>query len=214
MRKLFTLIIIILTFVSLQAQIKKGSIFLGGDLGGATQKIKSADTTYGSQNVFYLSPVFGKAIKDNLIVGGYLNFSFFENNYISGSSNEYKSYGGGAFLRKYKSISNSGLFVFVQGNLGYSFDQSKTGGQVPWPSDDTRRNTFYVSAYPGLSYKLSRKLHLETGFNNLIRVAYTHEKRVIGSPTNSIFKSNGIILNSSLNNFSSLYLGFRLLIGK
>lgn len=70
MRRIFTLTICVLSFASLHAQIKKGSTFLGGNLGASTQKTKSADTAVNSQKGFLVSPVFGKAIKDNLVFGG------------------------------------------------------------------------------------------------------------------------------------------------
>ncbi|HKO79710.1 MAG TPA: hypothetical protein VJU78_04905 [Chitinophagaceae bacterium] len=80
--------------------------------------------------------------------------------------------------------------------------------------DETKQFTISVNAYPGISYAVSKKLHLETGFNNLLMVNYFHGKRETGNPVIT-YKAKGFNVSSSLNNAtSSLYLGFRLLIGK
>ncbi|MGK2864800.1 MAG: hypothetical protein ACSLE0_22910, partial [Chitinophagaceae bacterium] len=66
----------------------------------------------------------------------------------------------------------------------------------------------------GLSYGISRKLHLETGVNNLLSRGDFHDKSE-SRITGTISKTNGFNISSSLNNASSsLYLGFRLIMGK
>ena len=70
-----------------------------------------------------------------------------------------------------------------------------------------------LSAYPGLSYTISKKLQLETGFNNLIAVSYDSNKRTeMDSQGTREFKTNRFEVSRSLDNLSSLYLGFRLLL--
>lgn len=68
--------------------------------------------------------------------------------------------------------------------------------------------------YPGLSYSISRKLHLETGFNNLLNINYSNEKNQYRNPATSTTRTNRFSIGTSLNNLSSLYVGFRVLIGK
>jgi hypothetical protein len=213
MRKLFTLAILVVSFVSLHAQIKKGSIFLGGNLSGSTQKTKSADTAYTSQNGFYVSPVFGKAIKDNLVFGANFDIGLFEDK-SSGNANEQKQrfYGVGFFLRKYKELGSSDFYLFVQGNLNGDYSRYKQSATPSW-INDTKRYTVSVNAYPGISYAINKKFHLETGFNNLLSLSYWRETRLSGFPAVS-YKTNGVSIGASLNNLSNLYLGFRLLIGK
>jgi hypothetical protein len=213
MRKVFTLVISICILVSLDAQIKKGSIFLGGDIGASTAETKSADTTYRKQNGVSISPVFGTAIKDNLIFGGHINFVLSNDNYTNTVEQQYNIYGAGLFLRKYKFIGSSGFSIFVQGDLGYSYYHEKSSGYSSL-SSDTKRNTIYISAYPGLSFTVTKKLQLETGFNNLLYLNYWNEKYERPGTLGSSFNTNGFSIGSSLNNLSNLYLGFRLLIGK
>jgi hypothetical protein len=213
MRKLFTLPIIIMISISLSAQIKKGSIFLGGDLSGGLSKTKVADSTFNKQNGLNVSPVFGKAVEDDLVFGGHLDLNFSENNY-SGTYPDQRndSYGGGIFLRKYKAIGKGGFYVFLDGGLNYIYRRYKYG--ATGYSSDTKQNIIYVTAFPGLSYALTKKLHLETGFRELLNLNYSHEKKIETNLSTTTYSTNHVGFDSNLDNLSSLYLGFRLLIGK
>jgi hypothetical protein len=199
---------------STNAQVKKGSVFLGGDIGGSVQKTKSADITTNKQSGINVSPVFGKAIKDNLVLGVNAGFGMYDNDYpLNNGRNDSKSYNAGVFLRKYKNIGSGGFYLFVQGGLGAThFSQEQVN--LYSSNEETKRFMIGLNAYPGISYGVSKKLHLETGFNNLLTLNYFNEKRKTGSPVTTD-KTNGFAISSSLNNASSsLYLGFRLLIGK
>jgi hypothetical protein len=216
MRKIILAIITVSLFVSsANAQIKKGSIFLGGDIGGSIQKTKSGGITTNKQNGINISPVFGKAIKDNLIFGVNAGFGIYNNdNPVNKWEYNTNSYNAGVFVRKYKNLATSGFYLFVQAGLGINYYKQKQEGLSPMDFDETKRVTVGINAYPGISYAVSKKLHLETGFNNLLSLNYFIDKREVGSPVTK-YKTNGLGISSSLNNAtSSLYLGFRLLIGK
>jgi hypothetical protein len=217
MRKIYLAIITAsLLGYSANAQIKKGSIFLGGDISGSTQKTKTGGITTNKQNGITISPVFGKAIKDNLVLGMNVGFSIYEMDNSNGSPYDYNAdfYNAGIFLRKYKNIGAGGFYLFVQGGLGGSYLKQKQEDSNSGFFDQTKRVAVGLTAYPGISYAVSKKLHLETGFNNLLSLNYFNEKRNAGSPVTTS-KTNGFNIASSLNNAtSSLYLGFRLLIGK
>jgi hypothetical protein len=217
--KKFTLLSIVATLfftITIQAQIKKGSVFLGGDLGGSTQKTKKDGLTTNNQNGLNISPVFGKAIKENLILGADIGFGLYENNYSAlnpSTDQRSNSYHAGVFLRKYKAIGKSGFSAFLQGKLSVEYNSIKYDYSAS-NFDNRKRNTISVSTYPGISYTVSRRIQLETGFNNLLNLGYFTEKRDVGSLSPYTEKTNGISISSSLNNLSSLYLGFRVLINK
>ena len=198
------------------AQIKKGSIFLGGNIGGSTQKTLRDRTTVNSQDNLNISPVFGKAIKENLILGADVGFGLYENN-NSGVNSIYtdyrnKSYGPGIFIRKYTPIGKSDFFIFLQGRFGMNYFSSEYN--PPANKDETKRYSFDISTYPGISYTISKRLQLETGFNNLLSIGYFTEKREVSGSSAYTDKTKGISINSSLNNLSELYIGFRVLINK
>lgn len=79
---------------------------------------------------------------------------------------------------------------------------------------NTKRIGGDISAYPGISYAVTRKFHLETGFNNLLYINYTNEKGGYYNGFQGKYETNSFNIGSSINNMSSIYLGFRLLIGK
>ena len=93
--------------ITVNAQISKGSVFLGGSL--------TFISASGTKPVLYISPALGKVSSDNTVIGVLIN-------YTSGSpySNySFSNYGGGFFARKYKPLGKS-LYLFGQGQLTYN----------------------------------------------------------------------------------------------
>src|SRR5215213_1376453 len=104
-------------FSSVNAQITKGSIFLGGDIGASTQKSESM-SVLNKQSGFSISPVVGKAIRENLVFGIELSYAFSKTQYTD-QEQKINSYGSGIFLRKYKPIGKSGFYIFLHGRAAY-----------------------------------------------------------------------------------------------
>lgn len=195
------------------AQIKKGAIFLGGDIGGSTQKATYSNSTdVSKQNGLNISPVYGKAIKENLVLGLSASINIY-NNKSTGSGSEVKqnSYGAAVFIRKYKPIGKSGFSLFAQGDLGYSYSNSKNNPQSTNYSIN-KRNNVGINLFPGISYTISRKLQLETGLANLLSLNYTTQKQDNGGAIPYSTKANGFSFGSSIDGTSLVYIGFRLLI--
>lgn len=215
MRKILLLLIIIAFPFADNAigQISKGSIFLGGDVGAHTQKTKSDAVVTNKTTGIYVMPVFGKAIRENLVFGVNAGFSITDaKNPATNGQQKTEGYNAGLFLRKYKNIGTSNFYVFIQGGVGANYQlQEQEGGYMTY--DKAKRTTIGLTAYPGVSYAINKKFHLESGLNNLIMINYYHENHETGSPVTT-YKTNGFSIASSLNNSSSLYLGFRVLIGK
>ena len=218
MKKLYFSSVTCLLFLAFtsSAQIKKGSLFLGGNLGGSTQTSKSNGATTNKQNGVTVSPVIGKAVSDNLIFGIDLSYSFFKNENTGTNQNQnqkQQGYGAGVFIRKYKPLGKSGFLLFLQGDINYGYSNNELNSQPLFPYK-TKRYSTGISSYPGISYAVSKKLHIETGFNNLISLNYFTEERIDGGITTNTNRTNGFSVNTSLNNLSNLYVGFRLLLSK
>ena len=104
-RILFLFLSLCAIAIDSKAQIKKGSTFLGGDINTTTDKMESVfiqDTYVGKTTGFAITPVFGKAIKDNLILGGSITATFYKNDDGFASSlydTKSNGIGMGAFLR-------------------------------------------------------------------------------------------------------------------
>ena len=215
MKKFILLIVLSGTVSSVSyGQIVKGSLLFGGDFSGYSEK-QLSNGIRSDLSGFQLTPLFGKAIKDNLFLGGFLNLGLANRDGNSGTIvMKNNIYGAGFFLRKYSEISNK-FYGFFQGNLGINYIK-QTGSSNVNSSNESKRTSFGVSLSPGLSYKISKKLHLESSLRELVSLGYstqTNFSNVSGAMNSSKF--NRVYFSSSLNSFSSnLSLGFRLLIEK
>lgn len=199
------------------AQIKKGSIFLGGNISFSSVKynIELPQELTQKQRSISIQPLAGKAIRDNTIMGIYISFSYAQSDNINNSlASKTNQYAGALFLRKYKSLL-AGFSLFGETDLHFLHE-----GRTYYRSnetDNTKGPTIGISFYPGLSYAVNKKLQLETAFGQLFDISYTHEKRLVkGSDgrTNAKSTMNFFNVQTSLNNISTFRLGFRLLISK
>jgi hypothetical protein len=97
---------------------------------------------------------------------------------------------------------------------GNYIKQENDGPQTAY-DDEIKRLTIGINANPGISFAVSKKLHLETGFNNIVSLLYFNEKREQTNVNGTAYKSRGFSVSSSLSNASSyLFIGFRVLLGK
>jgi len=201
-------------FLNTDAQVSKDAILLGGDLSGYTQNQEAVSGIEYKNNSIVFSPLIGFATRQNLVQGGYLQIGItkIENTYNLGKTKT-NNFGGGYFIRKYSVIKNN-FYGFLQGNAGFSYYKNYY--------EDSTRNLEYkqtsigIDLSPGLSFKVSKKLHLEAGLRQLASLNYQISKNNSSSPSNNdILSSKQLSFYSSLNNFTSnLYFGFRLLLDK
>ncbi len=212
---LIAFILPILTFTT-HAQIKKGSFLLGSDISFSSAKSESQYTT--SQQGFSLSPILGKAIKENLIVGGFAGIIFNKTKSSAVPDGVAKSntYSAGVFVRKYKQLGGNGFHFFLEGNAGYATSKYTNNNSNPVFETETNISVMAIGVKPGIAFAICDKVHLETGLNNILSVAYSwgNESRNDGF-IDSDYKISGFGFHSSLNNATSnLYVGFRVFLGK
>lgn len=162
------------------AQITKGSLFIGGQISGYTNKNGTGSSSQ-TQSSFYVSPSVGTAIRQNLVLGVDLLYGHSKNENGLNPDTKGNAFGGGVFLRKYVPIVNK-FYFFLQGRAGYSHEKSKGGsGSFTFSSES---NNFNLGLYPGVSYALTKALHIEAGFNNLALLSYSHAtSKQTGFPT-------------------------------
>lgn len=214
-RFLLSLLFVCTFMTATKAQIAKESVWLGGGLGysnsksdiGSTQKNKS----------FNISPAIGKAIKENLVAGIRIGYSETDNSSKSDISywnakNEY--YGGGIFLRRYVPVATK-LYIFGEGTA--TFGATKQIREESYSSNKVHTKTTGWSAglnfTPGVSYGITKIFQLETGFNSLFSLSYGKSKaKDIDFPNNKKQTSQGFSAGISLENASTFYIGFRVLI--
>jgi hypothetical protein len=218
MKKNYFLSLAFLLFFSftLSAQINKGSLLLGGDIGFSTQKTTSNRAKTSTQNGFTISPSFGKAIKTNTFFGGFVLIrSYREKNDPTNYYFDHKinGWGAGIYLRKYYPLGKSPFSVYIQGTFDYDYNK-EYGNGGPYNVFTTKTNSLNLYCNPGISFKISKKLQLETGMDQLLSLSYFHQQYDFLGTDVLHNTTNGFSLNSSISNLSGLYLGFRLLINK
>jgi hypothetical protein len=208
---------LVLFFVSTglisNAQIKKGTWLLGGDIAFNTQNSSQpAGSQYTSETTtISLSPSLGKAVRDNFVLGFDLNYIHSQSTNVdqNGLSDRsaFNEYGLGVFLREYKPL-GKGFSLFADERLGGNYQSGGTNGFF------NIGNSYSLSLgiTPGLAYIVCRRLQAEASLPSLLSIVYTHQG--LGSDPNA-FKSNAFGIFSNVNNslFQGVELGFRFLLG-
>jgi hypothetical protein len=215
MRKylLFTSIAFTLLANTLNAQITKGSILLGGNLSFETSTSKNSSYEIDN-NIFSINPAIGVAIKENSVLG--VSFNYFIYTQKSTLSNAYKedanSYGSGLFYRQYKSLS-SRFYLF--GDAGAGYYHTKITRETPDVIQIYKSNSVNLSLYPGITYAVSKRFHLEASLNNLLNINYSSAKTTTrGSTPTTESTTNGFSFMTNISSGVPLSLGFRFIIPK
>jgi hypothetical protein len=215
MKSLLLLLTISLSVLA-NAQIKKGTVLLGGNIYGSTYKTDgSSPTDARKQSSIAISPSIGVATKENVVWG--INASFSSDKYKVQQQSEYSSYtsyGAGVFTRRYMAIAKS-FYLFGQAGIGYSNykeEQPYFNGQTHYHRDTWGVN---VNAYPGIAYGITRRIQLELGLPNMLQVGYNHTSDVYSNNTvQQESNTEGFNISMNLNPSTQLAVGFRILLGK
>ncbi len=210
--KRITLFVLIFTGTSIvsKAQIEKGNILIGGNLGFTSNSSSNTST-------LSLSPSFARAYKNNRLAGFSLTYSHtWQNNKDLNTS----GYGASVFLRQYKPLGKSGFSIFAQETLGYNYLDTRQ----PLEYNSTQyiqRLQFYttsLSINPGFAYDISSKVQLELLLNNLVSLSYTTIKSSeLNNETEFINSKQNIFNLSSSSNLSELgnvSVGVRFILGR
>jgi hypothetical protein len=218
MKQTITLSIIAMLFFSLtsDAQINKGSIMLGGSLGGSFNNYKDPDTVAAKFNNFLISPAIGFAVANNTIVGFSLLYVLSNNKYYAEPELKGHSYGAGVFLRKYKLLSKN-FYLFGEGELMYthaSYNYSIHNSS--FTEYDSKANAIGLNITPGIAYSLTHCIQLEASLQNLLSFGYSSTKEKARDTNQESYKSSSVYLNSSLNpiSLSGITIGIRFWINK
>lgn len=212
-KRILLALVVCSVVTSVSAQIKKGAILLGGDLGFSLQNSKiSINGNAGNNNndtYINVSPVFGRAIKENLVAGFDLTYSYnkAETAYPVQKTH---AYGVGVFLRKYKEL-GKGFYLFGQSRIGGTYNNVDNVYDQSQPVTEYKSKGYSaaINIYPGVCYSLNRKWQLETGFNNIANLSFNHLQTDNSGATTV---SNSFGLSSSLSTLSGFVLGFRFLL--
>jgi hypothetical protein len=219
MKKTFALLLLIVCSIVSAAQIKKGAILLGGQLGVYNSSIDYTSSTPPNtpQNQknkgANFGIVIGTAIKDNVVVGINTGYGYYKNENtvgITSFTSNTDQYNFGVFYRQYKSLGRNFYFL---GEAGVGYIGSKqTDKNTPVVNDVTRKSSgvqLYVN--PGVAYQVSKKLQLEILVPNIVSAGYSKNKTT--SQVNNSTQDN-FYINTNLNGppLNNLAVGFRFIL--
>ena len=208
MKKITLLLSAILLIVAISnAQISKGTIWLGGSIGYGNSK--QGEQNFKQRNI-NISPAVGVAVEENTIMGIQLNFSKSKFESSTGSQ-ESHAYGADLFLRRYWQIVNR-LSAYGHFRAGYA--STKEENKSPNYSREVPGWSIGLGATPGIAFSINKKFQLEAGFNNLLYINYNKSKsHVVNAGMSSYFENENFSGGLNFDNASSLQIGVRFLIG-
>jgi hypothetical protein len=194
MRGSATFLLLILFCLSAKAQLNKGQRQLGGVIGASSSKIENSNAIDAKSTSIQVQPSIGKFYRDRRLVGIHLSFlgTFYPN------SPDAYGLGGGLFLRQYKELGKSGLFIFAHENLSYfhyRYYNTPNGERVPMLA-----NSISAGIVPAFAYSATKRLQLELSIPELATIQYyasrPRDKDDTRSPTNKSFSfSTGLSTN-------------------
>ncbi|MEJ7588470.1 MAG: hypothetical protein WKI04_12990 [Ferruginibacter sp.] len=218
--KINLLVISLFLFFLSNAQIKKGTLYLGGDvqLYGSSYKSSAGMQYKRNTNNYNFSPSVGWVIKDNVIVGGRLlaSFSSDKEEIPTSYENEGNRIGAGIWMRSYLPLGKS-FFLFADAGInGQSIYLNQTNTQQPGSVYYERGFAINAAIYPGLSYQVKKSLFIEAALINLISLAYERKNTEQGNSNSSFLTgvSKSYSLSSSLGNGVPLQIGVRWIIAR
>ncbi|MBA2328541.1 MAG: hypothetical protein H0V91_02875 [Flavisolibacter sp.] len=227
MRK-FLLLLLLNVYVAAEAQvIENGKNIIGGSIGFG-YNANSADTILGSlpsftskSGYFNFSPSLGKAIKNNLVLGGRIITGFSASESLGnnrekiGKSNNY-NIGAGVFIERFFALSNKfSISASAPLQFNHSRQVSKTYSANNWSSTSTLRfNGVGLSVFPSINYAIKNKWLVQIFTEDFISIGYnryrlTNEGTMI-TPHTQTGSNFGVHSTINQNRFlGNLHFAFR-----
>lgn len=188
MRKLFLFSAIVLLGTSLaSAQIQKGNLMIGSDLGNSLINKGSSGLfgfnfglNEGAGFSVGISPKVGYFVKDNILLGGIVNLGFTKSPETNGIATKSTTYGVQALSRYYLSPGEKGVDNLLQ--HGRFFLEASAGFAGINIKDGPTTNGFIFGVGPGYSYFLNKHIALEglLKYNGLVGGGNTTFQNAIG----------------------------------
>lgn len=173
MRQCFLCALLLLMMASsLHAQIEKGWKQLGGVIGLQSSNSKNEVTGVENSTTYVqVNPSIGKFYANNRIVGlDLIYFGGFNKNDVPDNY----SVGGGVFVRQYKPIGKSGLYVFLHERATLLF--GKFFNAVGSDYVQMKSISAALTVVPGMTYAVTRQLQVDLLIPDIGTLQYTHSK--------------------------------------
>lgn len=221
-----TLTSLFVTLISTAQLLKKNQKILGGslsfDLGSVHDTSSLNGKSNGSNFNIFIAPSYGKAIKDNVVLGYSVVLGFNTARSVDSSQeNKSKGYQTGArvFVEKFYHLGND-FYLSARSDLGIIYSQSHYRQFFHGNLDTENKIKSYgagISVTPAIVYAFNKKLLAEFGLNNFISMGYRQDRTESGNSASKINTKRSQFGFSSALNFSqtlsNISLGFRYIFG-
>ena len=218
MTKIYGILFFTLLSFTLNAQIKKNSILLGGQLSYYNEKYNVDNIADQKRVSTTIGISLGKAFKENSVFGINLSYSPTKETNIFAGSDTYTSkhnrFDLGVFFREYKKLANDFYFFGHVDASAIIAHETSSYASIPGETKLTQRGAL-ISLTPGISYQVFKKMQLEITIPNILGMQYLVTKVDSKNPQTSNSKRNLFTFYSNLNNntsFGWLGVGFRFLL--
>jgi len=200
------------------AQINKGTVWIGGNFSYAKDKLKPDQLIIsGKTRTVSVLPAFGVAIKENMVLGIFGNYS---NTYREEQTNSYyskrdeKTYGGGLFVRRYVPVFKR-FYLYGEGRLGYNKLEYEDNWTSTSASGINKSKVWEtgLTFTPGIAYGITRSILLEAGAAALFDARYRSTETTY-SPYTQPNSVKSFTARVNLENAASFFVGIRFLINK
>jgi hypothetical protein len=212
MKKFFLYILLFFALTSTtHAQLTKGTVLTGIDLGAATTRSESSRPyDYKTTNLL-LAPTVGLVIKDNTLMGMSVSYGRSKNEYET-SSIKTDHYGAGAYYRRYMPLGKK-FFLFGQAGAGYAaIDKEET---FQTGRTNSRESVLSLGLSPGVAYTITKRFQLETGLGSMLGLQYQWDQVTNSYPSGQYgAKRSGVNVFANASPLSELYIGIRLVLGR
>jgi hypothetical protein len=213
MLKHYLLALLLMVFFCSSAQIKKGSILLGGQLFYYNDKNETDNFTQSYQGGSIGVSV-GKAYKENRVAGFTIAFSPSKQDNIRNGNDtfnlNYHRFDIGVFLREYKRLAKD-FYFFGQIDAAFITSNQKEDYKRGGDLKATQKGGF-ISLTPGISYQVFTKMQLELTIPNILGLQYLVTKIDSQNLQVQSSKRKQMSFYSNVNNNTSLGwlgVGFR-----
>jgi hypothetical protein len=212
MKKSIRLLLGILFLASCaEAQIKKGTILLGGGISAGIGK-QQTNTDQNKSDGISIYPAIGWATRDNTVIGvkgGYES----NNQHVNQSTQFYDAYSVGLFLRRYLGLGKN-FYLFGEASANY-FHQKYKSAPIPDYGNKSISNGASLNFFPGIAYAVNKRIHLEVALNSLVNFSMGKSRlEYYSNGVNSLSKSWNAQFSSNLSTNAPLSVGFRFVLGK
>lgn len=201
---------------SANAQMNKGTVLLGGQIGGGSGKrtfsgtpsVSAIKSNFGNFNISA-----GTAIKENKFIGIYGGYSSAKYGYDPAApffNTKNHTVSAGIFYRQYKNLAKK-FYVFGEANLGYFGGTQKTTlNSIPSGINTQKINGAELGFTPGASYQICKKLQVELTLPSLLNFNYQTAKETSTVSTQSsklnTFNAN---VNTQSGLLDNIAIGFK-----